>query len=164
VTSEADDAEVLDALAGGNGWLRAVLCTLARRGTSLRREEPERAARLLEALSPWPWFKGGQFLFDLLELEDFMVDGPAPPVLPTTLDAVALQRITERLREFRALLDGAVGSMGQMPGGLLEEVSVVADAEVLPPLEPGLHLYRDVVLGAVASAGPVLRARRTGQE
>lgn len=164
MTSDAGDAEVLAALAGGNDWLRAVLCTVGRRGALVRQADPARAAALLESLSPWPWFKGGQFLFDLLELEDFMVDGPAPPVLPTTLDAVAWQRIAERLREFRGLLDGAAEKMVHMPGGLLEEVSVTSGAETLPPLEPGLHLYRDVVLGAVVSVGPVLLARRAGQE
>ncbi|RKT53714.1 lectin-like domain-containing protein [Saccharothrix australiensis] len=61
--------------------LRAVLCTLARRGVALRQAEPERARQILDALAPWPLYKGGQFLFDLLEWEDFMVDGEPPPVL-----------------------------------------------------------------------------------
>jgi len=39
----------------------------------MRRDEPERARGLLEALGVWPLYKGGQFLFDLLEWEDFML-------------------------------------------------------------------------------------------
>ena len=47
--------------------LRAVLCTLARHGVALRRDAPGRSAAWLDALSVHPVFKGGQFLFDLLE-------------------------------------------------------------------------------------------------
>ncbi len=94
-----DDRELLEEVAGGNAWLRSVLCTLARRGTRIRREQPERASALLDALAAWPWFKAGQFLFDLMEWEDFMVDGPAPPELPSALDAVAWERLARRLRE-----------------------------------------------------------------
>ncbi|MFF0203224.1 hypothetical protein [Streptomyces sp. NPDC005017] len=65
-----------------NGTLRACLCTLARHGVALRRGEPERARVLLDTVRPWPLYKGGQFLFDLMEWEDLMVDGDLPPVMP----------------------------------------------------------------------------------
>ncbi|WP_433271378.1 hypothetical protein ACQPZF_12235 [Actinosynnema sp. CS-041913] len=64
-----------------NARLREVLCTLARRGVAIRQDEPRRARQILDALAPWPFYKGGQVLFDLLEWEDFMVDGEPPPVL-----------------------------------------------------------------------------------
>ena len=89
----ADDRAVLARVDEGNAWLRAVLCTVARRGTLVRHREPERAAALIEALSPWPWFKGGQFLFDLMEWEDFMVDGPPPPLLGSVLGSSSVRRI-----------------------------------------------------------------------
>ncbi|KUO00029.1 hypothetical protein [Streptomyces caeruleatus] len=87
-TTESQDAAFLDLVRRGNARTRAVLCTLARHGVALRRDEPERAARLLEALGVWPVYKGGQFLFDLLEWEDFMLDGdPPPPIRPQDLAA-----------------------------------------------------------------------------
>ncbi|MFF5858997.1 hypothetical protein ACFY8B_25785 [Streptomyces sp. NPDC012751] len=66
-----------------NGHLRQYLCTLARHGVAVRRGEPERARALLDAVRPWPLYKGGQFLFDLMEWEDLMTDGAPPPLLPT---------------------------------------------------------------------------------
>jgi hypothetical protein len=75
------DRATLDAIARGNTRLRVVLCTLARYGVALRQNEPQRARAILEALAPWPVFKAGQFLFDLMEWEDFMVDGEPPPAL-----------------------------------------------------------------------------------
>ncbi|MFF8291003.1 hypothetical protein ACF068_17485 [Streptomyces sp. NPDC016309] len=66
-----------------NHCLRQCLCTLARHGVALRRHAPERARLLLDTIRPWPFYKGGQFLFDLMEWEDLMVDGDPPPLMPT---------------------------------------------------------------------------------
>jgi hypothetical protein len=93
----AEDRLLLASLARGGEWLRALLCTLARRGVALRTASPARARALLDALAPLPLYKGGQFLFDLLEWEDFMLDGPEPPILPTTLDGRALAQIAAQL-------------------------------------------------------------------
>jgi len=82
-TTEAYDAAVLDLVHRSNARLRAALCTVARHGVAMRRDEPERARGLLEALGVWPLYKGGQFLFDLLEWEDFMLDGDTPPLVAT---------------------------------------------------------------------------------
>ncbi|MET9733481.1 hypothetical protein ABZZ79_23350 [Streptomyces sp. NPDC006458] len=65
-----------------NCSLRACLCTTARHGVALRRGDPERARALLDTVRPWPLYKGGQFLFDLMEWEDLMVDGDLPPLVP----------------------------------------------------------------------------------
>ncbi|MGW7256127.1 hypothetical protein [Streptomyces sp. NPDC054834] len=65
-----------------NSCLRQCLCTLARHGVALRRRDPERARALLDTVRPWPLYKGGQFLFDLMEWEDLMVDGDPPPLVP----------------------------------------------------------------------------------
>lgn len=64
-----------------NSCLRQCLCTLARHGRALRRREPARAAVLLDKVRPWPLYKGGQFLFDLMEWEDLMIDGEPPPLM-----------------------------------------------------------------------------------
>lgn len=157
------DRQLLARVAAGNDWLRSVLCTLARHGTSLRHEDPARAEELVTLLTPWPWFKAGQFLFDLLEWEDFMVDGHNPPALPTVLQPENWERLDALLASVRALVDAAQPASGAsvpagVPGipGLVPSISAMvdrftSDAE-LPPLEPGLHLYRDVVLGVWMTA------------
>ena len=151
-----EDLILLASVRRGNEWLRAVLCTMARRGVAFRRAHPERASALLEALSTLPLFKGGHFLFDLMEWEDFMLDGPAPPIVPTVLDAAALFRIAAFLEHAKALFDGGAASelSGlQVAGGALSDTD-------LPPLEAGFYLYQDVVLGALASTAPLLAAAR----
>lgn len=160
------DLQLLARIAEGNLWLRSVLCTLARLGTALRQEDPGRAAALVSALAPWPWFKAGQFLFDLLEWEDFMVDGPPPQPLPSVLQPESWQRLDDLLVQVRALVDsaqapvpgsgeaGSLGGSGGRPTGLAATVARFSSDDDLPPLEPGLHLYRDVVLGVWAAATP----------
>lgn len=154
------DRLLLERVSSGNSWLRSVLCTLARRGTLLRHQDPERASELIRRLGPWPWFKGGQFLFDLMEWEDFMVDGPPPPPLPTVLQPENWQRLDALLASIRALIDAAGDQAGPtspltvtLPPGV--SIAGVASLRVgdedLPRLEPGLHLYRDVVLGIWSS-------------
>ena len=161
------DLQLLARIADGNLWMRSVLCTLARLGTALRHEDPDRAAAVIRALAPWPWFKAGQFLFDLLEWEDFMVDGPPPPPLPGVLQPDSWQRVDDLLAQVRALVDtaqtaspgsedsGAPGEPGPRSPGLAAAVARFSSDSDLPPLEPGLHLYRDVVLGVWATATPV---------
>jgi hypothetical protein len=51
-----------------------LLCTLARRGKALERDEPERAEFLIAAVRLHPLYKGGRLAFDMLEIEDLMLD------------------------------------------------------------------------------------------
>ncbi len=144
----AADRAVLDGLGRANEWTRSLLCTLARRGTWLRQREPDRASRLLHAVSPWPWYKAGQFAFDLLEWEDFMVDGPPPAAFPDALDAVALGRMVRLVRLVAFQLDGSLTEWEPTVPVLNPLAPPVPPGE-LPPLEPGFHLYQDVVLGVL---------------
>lgn len=151
--SDADLA-LLTRIGVANEWLRSLLCTLARRGTWLRQNDSDRASALLASLAAWPAYKAGQFLFDLLEWEDFMVDGPQPEVLPGALDAASLGRASALLRRLAGLLDGAaVGSTAeQYPDPAVAGQAPVGVAlDALPELEPGFYLYQDVVLGVVLS-------------
>ena len=144
------DLNLLSNLGGFNEWLRAVLCTLARRGVAFRQDDPERAGQLLQVLSPFPYYKAGQFLFDLLEWEDFMLDGPEPPIIPTVLDAASLGRLARFLDDLRLAIDSSL-EFEAMPRWEVEPGEATTP-EDLPPLEPGFYLYQDVVLGIVDSA------------
>jgi hypothetical protein len=148
----ADEANLLTSVARGNAWLRAVLCTLARRGVAYRQADPRRAQEILRTLAPLPYYKGGQFLFDLMEWEDFMLDGPPPPIVPTTLDERSLSRVTELLLAIQQHFDGSLDGGGQPR----TSAQALVDDDNLPSLEPGLYLYQDVVLGIVVS---VLQSR-----
>ena len=72
------------------------------RALAFRQADPERAFQLLQVLSPFPYYKAGQFLFDLLEWEDFMLDGPEPPIVPIVLDAASLDRLAQWLDKLRS--------------------------------------------------------------
>ena len=111
--------------------MRAALCTFARLGVAWRKREPARARAWLGRLETNPFYKGGQFLFDLLEWEDFMLDGPPPPLIPWA----ELAAITAKLTDIMAF---------EAPTG-----AVPAAETALPPLEPGFYLYRDVLLGLI---------------
>jgi hypothetical protein len=148
------DRAVLSAIERGNVWLRSLLCTLARRGAAFRLRAPERSDALVAALSSLPLYRGGQFLFDLMEWEDFMLDGPPPPVLVTTLDAQSLLRLAEWLNLLQGRLDGGVD---RWDASIFDVGSaVVVDDADLPPLEGGMYLYPNVVLGIIASSGSSL--------
>lgn len=121
------DEQVIAVLAARSSELRAVLCTLARVGVAWRRREPERARAWLTRLETHPFYKGGQVLFDLLEWEDFMLDG-APPEPDLQQVFATVGRIAELL-----------GLPPPPPVGIGE----------LPVLEGGFYLYRDVLLGAI---------------
>lgn len=153
-----EDRALLASVERGNVWLRAASCTLARRGAAFRRDHPDRARAILQALACYPLYKAGQFLFDLTEWEDFMVDGPEPELVPTTLDSRALARLAALLQDIQAHLDGDEGE--RPPPTAPPAVSATPDRD-LPPLEAGFYLYENVVLGIVDSALPMLAARES---
>lgn len=150
------DQLLLQALSHHNALVRAALCTLARRGAAMRRDDPARAQAWLDALAVHPYYKGGQFLFDLLEWEDFMLDGEAPPVLDDVQLHAALGRATTMLRSFAAATGERAGPARAAEAAAEAEAGAVAlrpsrpDAEPdWPPLAGNAFLFPDVVLGAI---------------
>lgn len=160
---------------GLNARLREVLCTLARRGAAIRQDDPQRARQILDALAPWPFYKGGQFLFDLLEWEDFMIDGEPPATmsratfgklldLPVSwVDAafaaidthapgpvrpiIANPPVRWLTATAQSTLHGVVrGLTGLIAPSDTPDTDRGAD-DTLPPLQGGFYLYEDVVLG-----------------
>ena len=157
-----EDLALLAGLQRGNEWLRAVLCTLARRGLGFRQQQPARADQLLAALSRYPYFKAGQFLFDLMEWEDFMLDGAEPPIVPTTLNGPALKRLAQLLNEFRQHLDGALPAV--VPEINASPALDAAQDADLPPLEASLYLYHEVVLGILCSVRSLITVAEIDHE
>ncbi len=156
----AEDLRALESIQHGNVWLRSILCTLARRGVGFRKQYPERSSEILMVLSPLPYYKAGQFLFDLMEWEDFMLDGPPPPVLTTTADAQAFKRLAALLNIIKSYLDGSISQQtkeGTTPEELFRQLlkveisGLIVDDSQLPPLEAGFYLYNDVILGLYVS-------------
>lgn len=87
-------AAVLDAVARGTGAWRSVLCAAARRGKALQADEPEVALVALAGLRSNPLYKGLRVMFDLLELEDLMLDGAPPADVERWLTPAARDWIT----------------------------------------------------------------------
>jgi hypothetical protein len=135
------DLKLLSLLQQHNAALRVVLCTLARRGAALRRDEPERARAWIDTLSVHPYYKGGQFVFDLLEWEDFMLDGEPPPVLDEAALASALNQYAQMLRSLGAALGQPVVQPSAAPQ---------VTEQTLPELNGSLYLFPDVVLGVIS--------------
>lgn len=93
---------------------RRVLCALARRGKALERDEPDRGALLLAAISPHPLYKGGRLTFDMLEIEDLMLDGPPVGLLS---DVQLTQVLTAVAGRGRNLADALLRFEGGEPDG-----------------------------------------------
>ena len=55
------------------GWARAMV-TFGRRGKALEAGEPDRAQELLQAVRMHPFYKGGRLTFDMLEIEDLILE------------------------------------------------------------------------------------------
>lgn len=136
------DRQLLSAIRRHDQGLRALLCTLARYGVRLRVQEPARASAWLDELAGHPVFKGGQFLFDLLEWEDFMLDGEPP----APLDTAELQQAWARLAGLLRNLGAGLDMMALDPAPPAAAMS----AADLPALESGFYLYQDVLLGGLA--------------
>lgn len=135
------DEQVLAILAARSEELRGLLHALARAGVAWRRAEPDRAREWLTRLETHPFYKGGQVLFDLLEWEDFLLDGPPPPI-----DPAALARAVARIASLLGLTPPLAIALGP-----------------LPDLEAGFYLYRDVLLGVISLSVPSLLTPGAGQ-
>ena len=146
-----EDIAQLAMIQRGNEGLRALLCTLARQGAAFRQAYPDRSQFLCQKLSVYPLYKGGQFLFDLMEWEDFMLDGPPPDLLPPLSLATLLTPLASLFQLFQDYLQRngtAPGDQAVLPSPARwsESVAPTLPPE-LPPLESSFYLYRDVVLG-----------------
>jgi hypothetical protein len=87
-----------------------LLVTLARRGKALERDEPQRAAFLLAAVGTHPLYKGGRLTFDMLEIEDLMLDG-------SPVDSMSTREVIQLLNAGAHHLAGMVRQLGSPAQG-----------------------------------------------
>jgi hypothetical protein len=140
-----DDVRLIERIQQATRGARVLLCTLARRGKALERHEPERAAFLLAALRPHPLYKGGRLAFDMLEIEDLMLDGLAVDPLTDFQLTQMLSAVAGRGYDLADVFlrfgsNGRDGDGG--PGALLPAVGpprgdAPAPTDVLPRLRFG---------------------------
>ncbi|WKB51324.1 hypothetical protein [Eleftheria terrae] len=138
----AADVWLLDALQTHDQNLRAVLCTLTRHGVAFRQMQPDRSAGWLDTLNVHPLYKGAQFLFDVLEWEDYILDGPQPAPLDRKALLAALERLPAGLRQLKPGTHLAAAALPRAPA--------ITPPDPLPEIEPGFHLFRDLALGLLS--------------
>ncbi len=146
---EAEDIAKFAAIQRTNEGLRAVLCTLARRGVAFRQSYPERAQAILRTLSTYPLYKGGQFLFDLMEWEDFMLDGVPPEIVSIDFLGTLPESISNLFKSLGNYLNPA--SNESLTNHQPDEPTLSSSGSQLPVLESSFYLYQDVVLGWFSS-------------
>ena len=157
------DARLIQNIQQATRSSREMLVKLGRRGKALDRTQPGRAALLLTAVRPHPLYKAGRLAFDMLEMEDLILDGP--PVDPINQhDLVGmLIPVAGRWLDFAAALqrlgpDGRKGESSPVTAGadrpalLLPRVHLAPDEAVEaiepdPELSSSDYLYDFVVLG-----------------
>jgi hypothetical protein len=148
---------------------RALLVNLGRRGKALERDEPARATLLLAAVRPHPFYKAGRLTFDMLEIEDLMLDGP--PVDPVDerdlvqmsigaagrwLDfMVAMQNLGSDRRngESPPAVTETDGHVSPLPRVRVALEEVPDETKPDPELLSSDYLYDFVVLGVLALLG-----------
>ncbi len=77
------DVQLIEQIGQATQGGSRLLCTLARRGKVLERDEPQRARFLLDGVRLHPLYKGGRLAFDMLEIEDLMLERPSPDSMST---------------------------------------------------------------------------------
>ena len=157
------DARLIQNIQQATRSTREMLIKLGRRGKALQRAQPGRGALLLTAVRPHPLYKAGRLAFDMLEIEDLILDGPAVdpidqhdlvgtliPVAGRWLDfASALQRLGSGRRDGES---SPITVEADWPGFLLPRVHLVPEeavgaTEPAPELTSSDYLYDFVVLG-----------------
>ncbi len=134
-----------------------VLVTLARRGKAIERDDPERAALLLGAVATHPLYKGGRLTFDMLEIEDLMLDGsPADPM--STPELVQMLNASGHQLAETLIRMGSAAQGGRMPTDVSSRNADMLDSPVSPggqsADEPAAAILPRLSLGPSDDGGP----------
>jgi hypothetical protein len=99
---ERADAKLIDYIQQATRGGCMLLRTLGVRGKALERADPERAGFLLAAVRSHPLYKGGRLAFDMLELEDLLLDAPSVALLNDVQLAQLLRAVAANAQSYRA--------------------------------------------------------------
>jgi len=97
------DSQLVRQIQGVTQGGSRLLVTLARQGKGIQQDEPQRSAFLLAAVSTHPLYKGGRLAFDMMEIEDLILENPL--VAPMSTDEVVQvltssgRRLAETLKQ-----------------------------------------------------------------
>lgn len=159
------DIELIRRIRGTTVALGALLCAFARRGKALFRDEPARADALLSAIRPHPLYRAGKIQFDLLELDELMIDGtPLPLGLDERELIRAMTRVLERIEQTLEETGGGAPAQSKTETRPKSSLSRELSPEPAPPggwpvLDASDYLYDLVVLGLLRELS---RMRLTG--
>ena len=103
---ERADARLIDYIQRATRGGCMLLRTLGVRGKALERDDPERAAFLLAAVRSHPLYKGGRLAFDMLELEDLMLDASAVALLDDVQLGQLLSAVSANAQNFMEAISG----------------------------------------------------------
>lgn len=104
------DVQLIEQIQQATQGASRLLSTLARRGKAMERDEPPRATFLLAAVRTHPLYKGGRLAFDMLEIEDLMLDGPP-------LDSISAREVIHVLNAGAHRLADTLMRMGSAQKG-----------------------------------------------
>ncbi|HEX2226467.1 MAG TPA: hypothetical protein VHM64_04965, partial [Candidatus Binatia bacterium] len=130
---ERSDARLIDYIQQATRGGCMLLRTLGVRGKALQGRDPERAGWLLAAVRTHPLYKGGRLAFDMLELEDLMLDAPSAPLLDDAQLGELLSAVAANSRDLihatlRFASDERDGTGAAASGGQSREQAVNAGA------------------------------------
>jgi hypothetical protein len=138
---------------------RALLCTLARRGKALQRDNPSRAATLLLAFQVHPIYKGTRVLFDLVELEDMMLDGPAPDPIGDVELARAVDKMSSAMVDVFGAMWDLASDLGEVKRPARHTPPPAYVPTNLPDLSATDYLHDLCVLGFILELDRMLASR-----
>jgi hypothetical protein len=142
------DSQLVEQIRGVTQGGSRLLVSLARRGKALQQGEPQRSAFLLAAVSTHPLYKGGRLAFDMMEIEDLILENPL--VAPMSTEEVVQvltssgRRLIETLKQMVSspAADRAMAGAGPDSDaeGLSGAKSSAAQSHATDPLLPRLSL------------------------
>ena len=160
------DDKLIAHIQKSNAQVRALLCALARRGKALKQTEPERGQDWLAVSRAHPLYKACRIGFDLLELEDMMLDGPAPTQVDGYFETHSVQAIVDALTRLqRALMDASHAAERSPMDSALGQLALHGGTTLAPEPPPdggwpaltsSDYLYDLVVLGVLRQFARVL--------
>jgi hypothetical protein len=161
---ERADTRLIDYIQRATQGGCMLLRTLGVRGKALERDEPERAELLLAAVRSHSLYKGGRLAFDMLELEDLMLDASSVALLN---DAQLAQLLSVVAANAHSVVEAILG-LGSGEGDGAAPPTSTGESVDQPPVATGAHLQTPATFLPRISFGPasdsVERSETSGRD